>query len=100
MSKLIKTIKILQRETVLDVQNDNVDVEVTLTDDNYYVITFYTLSNLKLLMQRWQKTGEYGGGKHFYAADSVIVESLEPKTIKQTVDYLVESGEILSFTHS
>ena len=41
----------------LDPINDNVDVEIKMDDGRVYSATFFTMENIKRLLQRWQTTG-------------------------------------------
>lgn len=93
-------IEILSREKKLDSDNDNVDVEVTLSDGRIFTPTFYTLENVKSLMLKWQETGEYDSGSHFIASDCIIVESLDEQTITRVIKHLVHSNEIDDFSNS
>lgn len=77
----------------LDVYDDNVDVFVYFADGRKYVATFFTLKNIGSLMSRYRETGESAGGRYFWAADAIIVDRLDPKTIETAVADLLASGE-------
>ena len=52
---------------------DNVDAELRLPDGTRWSATFMTLDAIERVMNRWKKTGEYGGGVFFQCYDLVIV---------------------------
>ena len=79
-----------------NVGDDNVDVEVRFPDGSRYVATFFTLTNIATLFNKNRETGECLGGLYFWAADMIIVESLEPGTLVATVSGLLEDDEFFS----
>ena len=85
-------VEILDHDRVTEV-NDNVDVFVYLPDGRKYVATFFTLSNIKTIMEHHRASGESAGGKYFWAADMVIVERLDRVTIETAVADLMKSGD-------
>ena len=80
--------------------DDNVDVEVHLPDGSRWGATFFTLKNIRTLMNRYRSTGECSGGLYFWAADMVLLEELTYGTIIATVEDLLAEGEFqMVFEH-
>jgi hypothetical protein len=77
-----------------DVDDDNIDVEITLSDDRKYSATFFAISNIRTLMNKNRITGECAGGIYLWSANMVLLEDLKPETIQQTIAGLIEDGEI------
>ena len=77
----------------LDLNDDNVDVVVELNTGERYVATFFTLDNIRSLMERYRETGECSSGKYFWASDTIIVENLTEEVIRQTVESLMSTDE-------
>ena len=77
----------------LNPTDDNVDVFVNFADGRKYVATFFTIANIRTIMHRHRASGESAGGAYFWAADAVIVETLDRETIEKAVADLIESGE-------
>jgi hypothetical protein len=80
-------------EKQFDARDDNVDVFVYFADGRKYVATFFTLQNVQSIMARHRETGESAGGRYFWAADAIIVDRLDAKTIETVVADLLMSGE-------
>ncbi|MBI5930158.1 MAG: hypothetical protein HY862_12675 [Chloroflexi bacterium] len=78
----------------LDPHDDNVDVEVNFSNGERYVATFFTLTNLETIMNRYSKSGECNNGKYLWATDMVIVRELTPETIRETVAYMILNDEL------
>lgn len=77
----------------VDPANDNVDLEVRFDDGSRYAATFFTLDNLRSLLEKNKRTGECGSGLYFWASDMVILEKLTESSIIQTVEDLLTEGE-------
>jgi hypothetical protein len=71
----------------------NCDVLVTLSAGTRHVATFFTLANIRLLMDRYRESGECANGLYFWASDMIIVEGLTETAIRQTIRDLLDSGE-------
>ncbi|MEU6615065.1 hypothetical protein [Streptomyces parvus] len=52
---------------------ENVDGQLLLPDGTRWSATFMTLGAIETVMNRWKRTGEYGGGSFFACSDLVIV---------------------------
>ena len=79
---------------LVDPFNDNVDLEVRFEDGSRYAATFFTLNNLKSLLEKYSKTGECKHGLYLWASDMVIVRELTQTCISETVEDLVAKGEM------
>lgn len=79
-----------------DLESDNIDVYVTLSDGQKYTATFFTLSNIKRILDRYRKSGECAYGKYFWASDMIIIENINPLTIREAVNDLLRTEEFES----
>ncbi len=86
-------IDVRQGIDLLDPHFDNVDVEVCFEDGQRYTATFFTLENIRLMMNRYLQSGECNRGKYFWSSDMIIVDRLTEDTIRQTIDYLLATDE-------
>lgn len=89
-------IDILSRGYDINPDNDNVDVEVTLNDGEVFSATFFTLNNLRSLMEKYSRNGECANGLYIWAADMIIVTRITEEIINASVKDLIDSGEIFS----
>jgi hypothetical protein len=78
----------------VDPEDDNVDVYVHFEDGRSYIATFFTLRNIERLMEKDRRTGESGGGLHFWATDMVIVRRLDPETVRLAIEDIIASGDL------
>lgn len=78
----------------LDPRDDNVDVVVTLLDGRRFGATFFTLQNIKTLMERHSRTGENAGGTYFWASDMILVEELSEPIIRATIEELLSDDAL------
>ncbi len=77
--------------TIIDNEkNDNVDVYVTLPNGFKYVVTFFTLLNIKHLMNKWKETKELSG-QYFWAHNMCIIEDLNKETIISCINEMIEN---------
>jgi hypothetical protein len=53
--------------------NDNVDVEVRLSDGSRWSGTFFTIRNVRALFTKNRATGECANGLYLWAADMILV---------------------------
>ena len=95
MSKGDYVVKVLDHGLREDLRDDNVDVLVYFADGSKYAATFFTLENLRQLFLRNRSTGECASGKYLWAANMIIVESLDEETIQTTVADLMATGEFV-----
>ena len=76
-----------------DIHDDNIDVEVILSDRSRYTATFFTVRNLTTLFEKNRKSGECCDGLYFWACEMIIVERLEKEVLEKTISQLIEDGE-------
>ena len=79
-------------DEIVDINNDNADIEVTISD-NKYVATFFTLKNISTLFESYRNTGECLAGSYFWSSNMIIVKDLNEETIQSVISQLVESDE-------
>ncbi|HEX7447995.1 MAG TPA: hypothetical protein VF306_10640 [Pirellulales bacterium] len=82
--------------TSWDELDDNLDVQITLSDGRRYTATFFTLRNLESLFEKNRTTGECAGGLYLWASDMILVERLDHATIRATIADLISSDELAS----
>ena len=73
--------------------DENIDVEVTFQNGKRYVATFFTLENIRMLIQKNKRTGECHDGLYFWASDMIIVERLTLENVQKAVLDLLEHDE-------
>lgn len=76
-----------------DVWNDNSDVLVRFEDGREYVATFFTVENLRQLMQKFRESGENSCGLYVWSTHMIVVERLTPEDVERVVEDLLENGE-------
>jgi hypothetical protein len=79
-----------------DPEDSNSDVTVTFEDGRTFVGTFFTLTNVGSLLEKWAKSGEYAAGAYFWAVNAVIVRRLDEETIRTAVEDLIRTGTLES----
>ncbi|MGE3545883.1 MAG: hypothetical protein AB7L28_18260 [Kofleriaceae bacterium] len=67
---------------------------VYFEDGRAFVGTFFTLSNVKQLMDHWSMTAECAAGRYFWAADAIAVRRLDEPTIRSAIEDLVGTGAL------
>lgn len=88
------SIRIFDEGLGLPSDDANVDVEVRDHRGNRWSATFYTIPNVRTLMERWRHSGEYGGGTYLWGGrDAILVERLSREVIESTVEQLRKEGE-------
>jgi len=87
---------IQHRAEPLELLNDNVDVEVIVNERDRYFATFFTLSNIERLMNRYMVSGECANGLYFWAKNAIVIRDLEEHSIAKVIKKLLASGEFES----
>ena len=77
----------------IDPADDNVDVFVDFANGTRYTATFFTLENVRTLMERYRETGECAHGLYSWASHMIIVERLTKAHVERTVADLLVTGE-------
>ncbi|WP_282686598.1 MULTISPECIES: hypothetical protein [unclassified Streptomyces] len=52
---------------------EDADAQLLLPDGTRWSASFMTLGAIETVMNRWEETGEYGGGAFFACSDLVII---------------------------
>ena len=78
----------------IDKVNGNIDAELILENGEVYTATFFTLENIKNIMQKDKKSGESANGIYFCASDMIIVDIITEKIIYDTFKDLIDSDDI------
>ena len=74
--------------------NENVDVEIQLSDGRRYGATFFTLANIEALMRMHEETGENLGGLYLWSCGMVVIRELEEGLIRRCIDDLLRKGDL------
>src|SRR5262245_5063594 len=77
-----------------DPEDCNSDVSVILEDGRTFVGTFFTLTNIRSLLDNWSKTGEHAGGAYFWANNAIVVRRLDEESVRAAVEDLIRSGSL------
>ena len=72
-------------EAIDDIENDNIDVCITV-DNKHYTLVFITPDNLKTLMQSWNENFISPSFKY------VVVKSLKREFIEKAVDDIIKKS--------
>jgi hypothetical protein len=83
----------LLHEPSLDADDANVDVVVEFASGRRFGATFFTLDNLKHLMERYTQSGECAQGLYVWAAEMIVIRSVTYEAIQTAVADLIETGE-------
>ena len=81
---------------IWDLKNDNVDIEVKLSNGKRYGATFFTLTNIQYIFEKYKSTGECLNGLYFWSSNMIVVEKLTLEVIDLTVRDLLNNGEFFS----
>ena len=73
--------------TTTDSFNDNIDINVVLENGEVYWGTLFTMQNIKYLMEK-------EGNSFFWSIYMVIVSELNPKSIHDLINSIVDGGVI------
>ena len=71
----------------------NTDVIIVLEDGAKYTASFFTYDYIEHIRNMNMMTGEYLGGKYYWAKNMVLVEECSPEIIKPVVMEIIEEGE-------
>lgn len=82
-----------QWEDGWDVNNDNTDVIVTFDNNERWVASFFTYSNIGKLTKKNQKSGECLNGKYFWSSDMLLIDEVSRKNIEKVIEHLIRENE-------
>ncbi|MFZ6680947.1 hypothetical protein [Undibacterium sp. Tian12W] len=88
------SIKVHAIDKISSAADENIDVQIDLLDGRKFTATLFTLRNLTYLLDKYRTTGECANGTYIWAADMIVVESLDEATIQKTIASLIETGDI------
>ncbi|OGS71818.1 MAG: hypothetical protein A3G95_02830 [Flavobacteria bacterium RIFCSPLOWO2_12_FULL_31_7] len=75
--------------SIKDTNNDNIDINVIFNNKQVFFATFFTVKNIITLMKK-EKTD------YFWADSMVIIESIEKKHLRNSIDSILEEGSFES----
>lgn len=71
----------------------NTDVEITYSG-KVYAATFFTIDNIIELMDSYRTSGECCDGEYIWAADMILIRSIQKDSIHAAVQDLIENEEL------
>ena len=80
----------------INTQDDFVDMEVNVGDKKYFG-SATTTRFIDRKLREYNETGENKNGSYFCAKGAIILRDLEDKTIKKTLQDLIETGDLGEF---
>ncbi len=80
----------------IDPADDNVDVTVDFATGERYAATFFTVENLKALMERYRESGECANGLYFWSSHMIVIQRLTKVKVDRAIQDLIQSGELPS----
>ena len=89
----LPAVEILAESGSYDPGNCNVDVVARFPDGATYVATFFTIDNLRSLMQRWRTTGESGDGLYVWSTDMIVVEEVSEEIVARVIRELLANND-------
>lgn len=73
--------------TIDDTNDANIDIHVIMRNGDVYFATVFTLANVERLIQK-------NGKLYFWAADMVIVESLDIPNLKNAIKQIIDADHL------
>ena len=70
---------------IKDIANDNIDLNIVLMDGSVFFATFFTITNIKGLMQKDHLVC-------FWATDMLIIKDLGKNTIRSAIIEIIDRG--------
>ncbi len=80
-------------------QNDFIDIEVEL-GTKIYRGSVTTTGFIGKRLEEYEQTGENQEGSYFCAKGMIVLRDLKDRTIKRTIEDLVERGDLQDFFES
>lgn len=77
----------------IDPVDDNVDVVVRFESGERFVATFFTLENLRSLMEKYKETGECAHGLYVWSTHMIVISRLTLENVERAVADLIENDE-------
>jgi hypothetical protein len=79
---------------ILPSHDTNIDLIIRIDDGRVYRATFFTVDNVKTLLNQWRSSGEYGDAVYLGGDDMVIVESISRELLEKVIAGMIETSEI------
>jgi hypothetical protein len=74
---------------VNDIDDDNIDLNIVLSDERVYFVTLFTLKNINRLMKKDNEV-------YFWADSMLIVKNLQKETIRNTIiDIISDKDQVI-----
>ena len=86
---------ILQGPGSQEQPNGSTDVIVLLNDGHKYTASFFSYAFIEQVCKRNKLSGEFLGGKYFWAKNIVLVEECSADIINPVVTDIIEEGEFI-----
>lgn len=83
----------IEDEFGIDPNDDNVDVFVDFAGGERFTATFFTLENLRSILNKHRETGECANGLYLWTDHMIIIERLTKANVEQAVADLISNGE-------
>ena len=76
-----------------DSRKETVEVRLTTKDQVEYLANFTTISFIDYVFDKNKRTGECAEGTYFCMSNMILVEEINPESIKKTIDDLINNQE-------
>lgn len=80
-------------------QNDNIDIIITLANNQKYHATIFTLENINEIMLKHQASGESSNGIYFGASNMLILKDLSKEVIIESISDLIKEDDLEIIFH-
>jgi hypothetical protein len=67
---------------------------VDLEDGSSFALTFFTVRNVRLLLDRYRETGECASGTFLWAKNMIIVDEISQSVLEKSIRELINTGEL------
>jgi hypothetical protein len=84
----------IEDEFGIDPADDNVDVLVDFASGERYTATFFTVDNLRSLLEKFRESGECAGGLYVWSTRMIVVERLTKANVERVIADLLDTGEL------
>jgi hypothetical protein len=92
----ISKIEVHSSWNAVNADDDNIDVFVRLDNGELWTATFFTISNIETLLNRYKVRGECLHGQYVWAKAMIIVRSLTAEGVRDTLEELHRTGELFA----
>jgi hypothetical protein len=84
----------IEDEFGIDPEDDNVDVFVDFASGERYTATFFTLHNLRSLLEKFRETGECASGLYVWSTGMIVIKRLTKDNVEKVVADLLDRGDL------